>query len=85
MQSKKHGIQSKAVILVSAALTVLTAGGTVTYLKYQEKVDMLKQKEELVAHDEAPSKAYLEAQKSLLSNWKFKHCTSTNNNCGRLE
>ena len=85
MRSDKHGLQNKAVILVSAALVALTVGGGVTYLKYQEKANMLKQAEELIVDAEVLPKAYLEAQKDLLSNWKFKHCTSTNGDCGRLE
>lgn len=85
MQSKKHGLQNSSVIVVSAVLVVLIVGSIIAFLKYQDRTNMAKQVEELIAHDEALPKAYLEAQKGLLGNWKFKHCTSTNNNCGRLE
>ena len=85
MQSKKHGLQSSSVIVVSAVLVVLIVGSIIAFLKYQDRTNMAKQVKELTLNGEALPKAYLEAQKGLLSNWKFKHCTSTNNNCGRLE
>ena len=76
MRSDKHGVQSnqrKLLILVSVALVVLAVGGTVTYLKYQEKVSMLRQVQELIVDNGLPS------------DWEFKHCTSMNDDCGRLE
>ena len=85
MQSKKHGLQNSSVIVVSAVLVVLIVGSIVAFLKYQDRTNMAKQVKELTLNGEALPKAYLKVQKDLLSNWKFKHCTSTNNNCGRLE
>ena len=85
MRLDKHGLQSSAVILTSAVLVVLIVGSIIAFLKYQDRASMAKQSEELTIRTELLPKAYLEAQKGLLSNWKFKHCTSTNNNCGRLE
>jgi len=81
----KHGLQSKAVVLTSAVLVVLIVGSIIAFLKYQDRTSIAKQAEELTIITESLPKAYLEAQKDLLSNWKFKHCTSTNGNCGRLE
>ena len=85
MQSKKHGLQNSSVIVVSAVLVVLIVGSIIAFLKYQDRTNMARQAEKLTVNGEALPKSYIEAQKGLLSNWKFKHCTSTNNNCGRLE